>query len=287
MRLRDRFGPGSRGARRRPGRLRRGVVLGTRRARATCSPRRAARSCMPRGALGDAPSGAFLAGGIAAALFKRERTGEASVVDVSLLGAAVWTLGVDLVADHDPAASSRQAARRRASAQRHRARRDRSARRRPLAEPQHARPRPALGADVPRARARRPDRRSRATRPPSARAEHIARSCTDSSSTRIGVAAARRAQGAARRREDTIFSAIASPIEVIDDPQVRANGYMPRIPDHPTARLSSAPMQFDGSGLEIRRRAPGDRRAHRRGASARSASTRRRSHGCARLGALA
>ena len=46
----------------------------------------------PRGALGDAPSGAFLAGGVAAALFNRERTGEATVVDVSLLGAAVWTL---------------------------------------------------------------------------------------------------------------------------------------------------------------------------------------------------
>ena len=31
---------------------------------------------------------------------------------------------------------------------------------------------------------------------------------------------------------------------------------MPRVPGHPTARLSSAPMQFDGTGLEIRRRAP-------------------------------
>ena len=51
----------------------------------------------PRGALGDAPSGAFLAGGIAAALFRRERTGEPTLVDVSLLGAAVWTLSNDLV----------------------------------------------------------------------------------------------------------------------------------------------------------------------------------------------
>src|SRR3954454_8363085 len=51
----------------------------------------------PRGAFGDAPSGAYLAGGVAAALFQRERTGKATVVDVSLLGAAVWTLSVDLV----------------------------------------------------------------------------------------------------------------------------------------------------------------------------------------------
>jgi formyl-CoA transferase len=56
---------------------------------------------------------------------------------------------------------------------------------------------------------------------------------------------------------DTIWSTMASPNEVLADPQVAANGYLPRVPGHPTARLSSAPMQFDGSGLEIRRRAPG------------------------------
>ena len=56
--------------------------------------------------------------------------------------------------------------------------------------------------------------------------------------------------------DDTIWSTMASPTEVIADPQVEANGYMPRVPDHPTARLTSAPVQFDGAGLEIRRRAP-------------------------------
>jgi crotonobetainyl-CoA:carnitine CoA-transferase CaiB-like acyl-CoA transferase len=55
---------------------------------------------------------------------------------------------------------------------------------------------------------------------------------------------------------DTIYSYMASPSEVIADPQVEANGYMPRVPGHPTARLSSAPVQFDGQGLEIRSRAP-------------------------------
>ena len=38
LRLRHRIGPGARGARRRPGRVRRGVVLGTRRARAHADP---------------------------------------------------------------------------------------------------------------------------------------------------------------------------------------------------------------------------------------------------------
>ncbi len=45
LRLRDRLGSGPRGSRRRPGRLRRGVVLGARRARAHAHARRARRSC--------------------------------------------------------------------------------------------------------------------------------------------------------------------------------------------------------------------------------------------------
>ena len=53
---------------------------------------------MQRGAMGDAPSGAMLAGGVAAALFQRERTGKGVVVDVALLNTAVWQLGVDLTA---------------------------------------------------------------------------------------------------------------------------------------------------------------------------------------------
>jgi crotonobetainyl-CoA:carnitine CoA-transferase CaiB-like acyl-CoA transferase len=48
---------------------------------------------MPPPAYGDTISGTNLAGGIAAALFKRERTGEAAVVDVSLLGSGLWAMG--------------------------------------------------------------------------------------------------------------------------------------------------------------------------------------------------
>ncbi|MDV2478346.1 CoA transferase [Rhodococcus zopfii] len=47
----------------------------------------------PGPAFGDTISGTNLAGGIAAALFKRERTGETSVVDVSLLGSGLWSMG--------------------------------------------------------------------------------------------------------------------------------------------------------------------------------------------------
>ena len=48
---------------------------------------------MPPPAYGDTISGTNLAGGIAAALFRRERSGEASVVDVSLLGSGLWAMG--------------------------------------------------------------------------------------------------------------------------------------------------------------------------------------------------
>ncbi len=43
-------------------------------------------------AFGDIQSGMNLAGGIAAALFRRERTGQGAVVDVSLFGSGLWAM---------------------------------------------------------------------------------------------------------------------------------------------------------------------------------------------------
>jgi crotonobetainyl-CoA:carnitine CoA-transferase CaiB-like acyl-CoA transferase len=53
---------------------------------------------MPGPAYGDTIGGMAIAGGISAALFARERTGEASIVDVSLLAAGAWAnaLAIDL-----------------------------------------------------------------------------------------------------------------------------------------------------------------------------------------------
>lgn len=51
-----------------------------------------------RGAMGDRNGGMALAFGIAAALLKRSRTGVGSVIDVSLLGTAMWTLSSDVLA---------------------------------------------------------------------------------------------------------------------------------------------------------------------------------------------
>jgi crotonobetainyl-CoA:carnitine CoA-transferase CaiB-like acyl-CoA transferase len=52
----------------------------------------------PRAAFGDLPGGMTIAGGIAAALLARERTGHAPVVDISLLACAMWCLSPDIVA---------------------------------------------------------------------------------------------------------------------------------------------------------------------------------------------
>ena len=48
----------------------------------------------PSGAYGDSMGGAMMAGGVAAALFARERTGEGSVVDVSLMGVGAWAMAL-------------------------------------------------------------------------------------------------------------------------------------------------------------------------------------------------
>ncbi|MEI8001659.1 MAG: CoA transferase [Actinomycetes bacterium] len=49
-----------------------------------------------RPAFGDVLGGLTIAGGIAAALVRRERTGEPSIVDVSLLGMGLYALGPDI-----------------------------------------------------------------------------------------------------------------------------------------------------------------------------------------------
>lgn len=63
---------------------------------ATLTPPGMAWPLSPRAGFGDLMGGMALAGGIAAALVRRERTGVASVVDVSLLGLALWQLSPDI-----------------------------------------------------------------------------------------------------------------------------------------------------------------------------------------------
>jgi crotonobetainyl-CoA:carnitine CoA-transferase CaiB-like acyl-CoA transferase len=61
----------------------------------TIAPQGLAEPIPQRGAVGDRYAGTQLAFGIAGALLRRARTGEGSVVDVSLLGTALWMIGSD------------------------------------------------------------------------------------------------------------------------------------------------------------------------------------------------
>jgi crotonobetainyl-CoA:carnitine CoA-transferase CaiB-like acyl-CoA transferase len=206
----------------------------------------------PRGALGDAPSGAYLAGGIAAALYRRQRTGEPTIVDVSLLGSAVWTLAVDLVPttilERDPTPHAPGAGLASVLVGSYRTADNRWLSLNMLDPERHWEPTcRALGLDELRGDARYATVADRTDRRDELRAVFVER-----------IGSMRLAELKQRLSEhDTIFSAIASPIEVIDDPQVRANGYLAPHPAHDKARLASAPVQFDGRGLEIRRPAPG------------------------------
>ena len=53
---------------------------------------------MQRAAFGDSTGALAIAGGVAAALFRRERGGEPPVVDISLLGTAMWIMAPDIIA---------------------------------------------------------------------------------------------------------------------------------------------------------------------------------------------
>jgi crotonobetainyl-CoA:carnitine CoA-transferase CaiB-like acyl-CoA transferase len=66
------------------------------------TPPEAADPIPPPGGIGDCVGGLAAAGAIAAALFKRERTGVASVVDVSLLGTALWMNATILMSHANP-----------------------------------------------------------------------------------------------------------------------------------------------------------------------------------------
>ena len=205
---------------------------------------------MQRGAMGDAPSGAFLAGGIGAALFKRERTGKGVLVDVALLGAAVWTLAVDLVPTsilgRDPdkfgatvlssplvgpyaTADGRWIVLNMLDPERHWA---------PACR--------ALGLD---ALIEHPDYATTAAR---AKNRVALREIFVASIVQQTLADLKTALSA----EDTVFSALAAPTEVLADPQVEANDYLPRHPEHDRARLAAGPVQFDMQTTVVRRRAP-------------------------------
>ncbi len=206
---------------------------------------------MQRGAMGDAPSGAMLAGAVAAALYRREKTGKGMVVDVALLNTAVWQLGVDLTAtailrrEPQPLGGGRVLSNPLVGP--YRTADGRWLLLNMLDDTRHWAPAcRALGLE-----ALLDDPRFVDT---AGRADHR-EELHDRLVERIGSLALPELR-ARLEAEDTIFSALASPLEVIDDPQVVANGYLAAHPTRPSVRLACAPMQFDDETTTIRRPAP-------------------------------
>jgi crotonobetainyl-CoA:carnitine CoA-transferase CaiB-like acyl-CoA transferase len=206
---------------------------------------------MQRAAMGDGPSGAFLAGGVAAALFQRERTGRGSVVDVALLGTAVWTLAPDLVTTtilgRDPEPLDAAAPTSNPLVGSYRSADDRWVLLNMLDDARHWAP-TCRALDL---TALVDDPRFADTASRTAHRDDL------HELIRLAIRARTLAElRAGLDAQDTIWSVMAAPSEVIEDPQVHANGYLARHPDHATARLAAGPCQFDGEHLAIRRGAP-------------------------------
>jgi crotonobetainyl-CoA:carnitine CoA-transferase CaiB-like acyl-CoA transferase len=229
---------------------------------------------MPRGAFGDAPSGAMLAGGVAAALFKRERAdaewrarsasdeaplaastdggGKGVIVDVALLATAVWQLSTDLTATaflrEEP--KKLQAGKSLANPMvgPFRTVDDRWIMLNMLDDVRHWPPLcRALAIDELIDDPRFVDSDARRANADELHAIFVDRIISRPLPELVKSLAA----------EDTLFSTMASPLEVIDDPQVIANGYLAQHPTESRARLATAPMQFDDEMTEIQRGAPG------------------------------
>jgi crotonobetainyl-CoA:carnitine CoA-transferase CaiB-like acyl-CoA transferase len=208
---------------------------------------------MQRPAQGDIPSGMFLAGGIAAALYARERDGRGRTVDLALLAAGVWTLAPDLVAASvlgadppKPSAGARPSGT--ALVGTYQTSDGRVLQLNMMATDKYwqaaceALEVPELTSDLGLG-----SDAGRAPRLAEIR-ERIARA----------VAAKPLSHWTERlRAAGGIFSSFATPTEVQSDPQVVANGYLPRHPTHATARLAASPVQFDETPIAIRRAAPG------------------------------
>ena len=211
---------------------------------------------MQRPAMGDVPSGIVLAGGIAAGLVHVARTGEGTVVDVSLLACGMWTLAPDLVATsilgEAPDSVSGSATPRSPLVGQYRTRDGRWLMMTMLEEDKYW---------VPVCRAFELD--ELAEDPELATAE-LRRPHGQELRARFEETLAAQDLAYWRPRFEhhgLIYAAFAEPSEVLADPQVEANNYLMRHPDHEAVRLIASPVQFDNEAPTVRRPAP-DRGQH-------------------------
>jgi crotonobetainyl-CoA:carnitine CoA-transferase CaiB-like acyl-CoA transferase len=201
-----------------------------------------------RPAFGDFTGGMFLAGGIAAALFQRERTGKGTEVDVSLLGEAVWMLAPDIVAamtygfelpkggsggSPNPLVGNYECA---------------DGRMLTLMMLQHERYWPIFAGAV-----RREDwLEDPRFRSPSDRAAN--KDLLQREIAALFASQPRDHWRALLDASECIWGPVQSPLEVVSDPQVVANGYIAEV-EHPVygkVRVAASPVQFGGEPVRVR-----------------------------------
>jgi len=204
-----------------------------------------------RPAFGDFPSGAQLAGGIAAALVKVLRTGEGVTVDLSLLASGIWQLAPDLAyASYTGHAPPKVGSAPATSSPLVGTYRTRDGRFLGLVMIEEARYWPLLCRALDHeewtgdARFATPEERA-ANRD----ALHALIVETFTSGSLAHWEERLLAEGC-------VFSKYASPEEVLRDPQVELNGYLPAHPTIAGARVPATPQQFDDQPVELRRPAP-------------------------------
>jgi crotonobetainyl-CoA:carnitine CoA-transferase CaiB-like acyl-CoA transferase len=203
----------------------------------------------PRPAFGDVPSGMFLAGGVCAALVHAQRTGEGVVVDTSLLNGANWTLSPDLayasITGSEPWRPAATPGFRSPLGWTYRTGDRRWLMLMMLDEGRYwAQTCRALG--VTELIERYADEEVRRPAWP-----EICNTLADAIGELTRLDLIERLTN-----ENCIFSFVASPPEVVNDPAVVDNGYLMAHPTHPPLRLAAAPAQFDSEIPQIRRPGP-------------------------------
>lgn len=206
---------------------------------------------MQRAAFGDTIGATFIAGGIAAALYHREKTGQGTVIDVSLLGTAVWLMAPDILAalllGHDLPHNDRSRAPN-PIMNSYRCQDDKWLMLMMLTPLRHweefckAIEREDLFAEYPLM---------------TWIDEQVRFKLVDI----LGTHFATRSRAAWIERllqYDTIHAPVQTPTEVRDDPQVLANRYLVDYehPTHGAFKVACSPVQFDGEPTDVRRVAP-------------------------------
>lgn len=206
-----------------------------------------------RAAFGDVMGGLALAGGIAAALYRRGVTGKGGLIDVSLLATGMWNLAPDILASYLLGKDPREAV-------------GASARMPPnplvglyrtsdhrfimLNMLQADRYWPSFCRAI--------EREDLIEAPGYATFEERAKNREALTQLIRETFAARTLAEWAERltRHDCVWAPVQTPLEAASDPQVVANRYLLPHPTNPRGRLVASPVQYNNGTVEVERGAP-------------------------------